>query len=92
MEDEINDLDDADEAAANMTADTLQRHLDKLTNFQNERKQASERVTEARKEAKEAGIDMTALSIVSKLSKMEPEERQVYLFTLNRYAALLRFN
>lgn len=91
--DDVSELDEnADEDAADVIgANELTHHLERIKKFENERRQASERVTEARKEAADAGIDTAALAFILRLSKMEPEEREVYLFRIQKYAALVRY-
>ena len=83
---------DAENPADLISAETLIHHLQRIQKFENERKQASERLTDAKKEAAEAGIDGQALSLIQRLSKMDEEERGGFLFLINKYAALLRYS
>lgn len=86
------DDNDTENPADLVTAETLIHHLQRIQKAENERKRASEIVTEAKKEAAEAGIDAPAMSFIQRLSKMDEEERGGYLFLINKYAALLRYS
>jgi len=90
--DEIDDDTGDEDAADVVSAETLVRHLERIKKYENERKVASERVTEARKEAAEDGIDGQALAFILRLSKLDQEDRERYLFRINKYAALARFS
>ena len=91
--DEIDDGTTSDEDAADVvSAETLVRNLARIKKYENERKVASERVTEARKAAADEGIDSQAMAFILRLSKLDQEDRERYLFRINKYAALLRFS
>lgn len=88
--DELAD-DDSEHPADVVSAQQLAQALASITKAENERKLASQRVTDARKDAKAAGIDGNALAFIVRLSRMDDEDRESFLFRCNKYAALLKY-
>jgi uncharacterized protein (UPF0335 family) len=85
------DGDDTEDAADLISADDLIRHVERIKKLEAERKQAAERVTDARKDAAETGIDTQALAFILRLSRMDVDDREVYLYRIRKYAALVRY-
>lgn len=89
--DGVNDGEDDNDPAEAVTAEQLQHAIAKLTKLRNERKLASERITDASKEVKLLGVDMPTFNFILRLSRMEPEDRERFLFLVRKYTAMMRY-
>lgn len=69
----------------------LNKHVPMIRKLENERAVAASRVTEAKKAAKDDGLDPATMGLIVKLSKLDPEDREDYLRKIDVYAAAMKY-
>lgn len=69
----------------------LNRQLAEIKKRRNERRLASQRVTDAVKDTLAHGFDKQTLAFLVRLSEMEPDDREEFLHRLDEYATKLRY-
>lgn len=67
----------------------LQQTLAQLDKLKNERKQSSEKITDAMKDAVSDGFDRTTLQFVMRIRGMEPAQRKYFLAAIDVYCSKL---
>lgn len=67
------------------TADQLKRYIESIENYENEKKEISERLKEVYDEAKAAGFDVKTIRTIVKIRKADPDKLSEEEYLLETY-------